>query len=139
MIARGISLTKVLAIDVGEKRVGLASSDELGMIAAPYGFMAREGSIQKVADIIVLENVGQIVVGMPYMPSGTLGTQAADVQEFIAELKEQTSVAMDFENEVLSSVEATSRLKSMKRKIKDKGEVDAMAATIILESYLNRR
>lgn len=131
-------MTKILAIDVGEKRVGLAASDETRMIAAPFGFLDREGSVEKVVDIISRENIGQIVVGLPYMPSGTLGTQAEDVQNFVAELREQTKLGIDFENEVLSTVEATNRLKSMKRKIKDKGEVDAMAATIILEGYMSR-
>ena len=132
-------MQKILSIDVGEKRVGLATSDELGIIASPFGFIDRDGAVQKIIDIIVQENIGQIVVGLPYMPSGTLGTQAEDVQKFVGELQSVTKVGIDFENEVLSSVEAANRLKQMKRKIKDKGEVDAMAATIILESYMSRR
>ena len=129
---------KILAIDVGEKRVGLATSDELGMLASPYGFLDRDGSIDKITGILMQENIGQIVVGIPFMSDGSLGTQAEDVQRFVAELHTKTKVGIDFENEMLSSVEAVNRLKAMKRKIKDKGEVDAMAATIILESYLNR-
>ena len=132
-------MQKILSIDVGEKRVGLATSDELGIIASPFGFIDRDGAVQKIADILVQENIGQIVVGLPYLPSGTLGSQAEDVQKFTAELRPITKIGIDFENEVLSSVEATNRLRQMKRKIKDKGEVDAMAATIILESYMNRR
>ena len=131
-------MAKILAIDVGEKRVGLAASDETQMIAAPFGYIDRTGAIEKISDIVSQEAIGLVVVGMPFMPSGTLGSQAVDVQAFVASLREMIKVDIDFENEVLSSVEATNRLKSMKRKIKDKGEVDAMAATIILESYLNR-
>jgi putative Holliday junction resolvase len=131
-------LTKILSIDVGEKRIGLAASDETQMIAAPFGFLDREGSIEKILGFILAENIGRIVVGMPYMPSGSLGTQSKDVQKYIAELRAVTNLDIDLENEVLSSVEAIDRLKMMKRKIKDKGEVDAMAAAVILESYMNR-
>ncbi len=129
---------KILSIDVGEKRVGLATSDELGIIASPYGYLERDEAISKIGDIVTQENIGQIVVGLPYLPSGALGSQAEDVQHFVRELQGATHVGIDFENEVLSSVEATNRLKQMKRKIENKGEVDAMAATIILECYMNR-
>lgn len=132
-------MTKVLAIDVGEKRVGLATTDETRMIAAPYGFLEREGSVAKIVDIIRVEEIGQLVIGMPYLPSGDLGSQAEDIEHFAADLGALTSLNITFENEILSSVEASNRLKGMKRKIKDKGEVDAMAATIILEGYLSRR
>ena len=131
-------MTKILSIDVGEKKVGLATTDETQMIAAPFGFLDRQDSIPKILDIITKENIGQIVVGIPYLPSGGLGSQAEDVQGFVTELRGKTRVGIDFENEILSSVEATNRLKAMRRKIKNKGEVDAMAATIILEGYLNR-
>jgi len=131
-------LTKVLAIDVGEKRVGLSTCDELRMIASPYGFLQREGSLEKIVGIVSSEEIGQIVIGLPQLSSGDLGTQAEDIQQFATALGDLTKIPIDFENEILSSVEATNRLKRMKPKIKDKGEVDAMAATIILESYLNR-
>lgn len=109
------------------------------MLASPYGYLDREGAEDKIAAIIAQENIGQIVVGLPYLPSGLLGTQAEDIQHFARSLQETVEVGIDFENEVLSSVEATNRLKQMKRKIQNKGEVDAMAATIILESYMSRR
>lgn len=131
-------MQKILAIDVGEKRVGLATSDRLGMLAAPFGFLEREGAVPKIVELITQEGIEQIVVGLPYLASGDLGSQAEDVQRFVTELQAMTSTSIDFENEMLSSAEAANRLKTMKRKIKDKGEVDAMAATIILESYLNR-
>jgi putative holliday junction resolvase len=89
--------------------------------------------------LITKENIGSIVIGMPYLPSGGLGSQAEDVKEFARELQSVVELEIDFENEVLSSVEAANRLKLMKRKMENKGEVDAMAATIILESYMNRR
>ena len=132
-------MQKILAIDVGEKRVGLATSDELGMTASPFGYLDREVSIQKIVDITIEENIVEIVIGMPYLPSGGLGSQAEDVKKFAEELGKVVELEIDFENEMLTSVEATNRLKQMKRKLTNKGEVDAMAATIILESYMGRR
>lgn len=131
-------MTKVLAIDVGEKRVGLSTCDELRMIASPYGFLPREGVLEKIAAIVASEDIGQIVVGLPQLSSGDMGTQADDIRKFAGELGAIVAIPVDFENEILTSVEAVNRLKRMNRKIKHKGEVDAMAATIILESYLNR-
>lgn len=128
---------KVLAIDVGEKRVGLATTDELRMIATPYGFVDRESSVTKIVNLIKEEDISQIVFGLPYLSSGDLGTQATDVKAFATEIEPMVSIPIAFENEILSSVEATNRLKTMGKKIQNKGEVDAMAATIILESYLN--
>ena len=129
---------RILSIDVGEKRVGLAMTDEMAIIASPYGFVERKDSVEKIKQIIMEEHVHQIVVGLPYLPSGGLGSQAADVQQFVSDLSKVTSLPIEFENEILSSVEATNRFKQAKKRIKDKGEIDAMAATIILESYLTR-
>jgi putative Holliday junction resolvase len=139
MTIRGNRLTKILSIDVGEKRVGLATTDEMQLIAAPFGFLERKTAMENILSIIKQENIGQIVIGIPFILNGRLGSQAQDVQNFITELRGKTKLGIDFENEVLSSVEASNRLKAMKRKIKHKGEVDAMAATIILESYMNGR
>lgn len=138
MTALGTELTKVLAIDVGEKRVGLATCDELRMISSPFGFLEREGSLAKIVEIISSEGIGQLVVGLPQLSSGDLGNQAEDVKAYVAELEGQTTLDIAFENEILSSVEAANRIKQSGRKIKHKGELDAMAACVILESYLNR-
>lgn len=130
-------MSVILALDVGERRVGVAKTDELEIIASPFGFFDREVAIEKIADIISEEMVDLIVVGMPYLPSGGLGSQAEDVNLFIEELKAATSLDIETENEVLTSVEAEKRLKSMKKSF-EKGDIDAMAATVILESYLRK-
>ena len=129
---------RILAIDVGQKRVGLAITDELQMFASPYGCIAREGSVSEISVIIKNENISSIVIGMPYLPSGGLGGQASDVELFVTELKSKVSLPLDFEDEVLTSVEAEDRLTKMGSKYV-KGDIDAMAATIVLESFLSRR
>jgi putative Holliday junction resolvase len=127
---------KILALDIGEKRVGLAVSDELGMTASPFKTIQRKEAVSEIAEIVIGEGVGKVVVGVPYLASGELGSQATDVWKFIEELKPRVSVEIDFENEILTSYEAEERLKDKKKKNKE--DIDSMAAVIILESYLAR-
>ena len=127
---------KILACDVGMKRVGLAMSDDLGMIASPFGVVERTEAINEIVETVIREEVDKIVVGVPYLASGKLGSQADDVWSFIEDLKDRVEVPIDYENEHLTSAEAAERLKLKKKKTK--GDVDSMAATIILESYLKK-
>jgi putative holliday junction resolvase len=127
----------VLAIDVGEKRIGLAKSDELSIIASPYGWIPRDGAVDELREIIEKENVEVLVVGMPYLPSGGLGSQAKDIEKMIEDIKRSIELPIETESEVLSSVEAEKRLREMNKNF-EKGDIDAMAACILLESYLRR-
>lgn len=138
-IAQGNKLSKYIAIDVGTKRVGLAASDDLGIIAKPVLTIERDGAVEYIAGLVETEKVSRIVVGLPYLPSGRLGSQSKDVIEFVEELHKETDLPIDYENEVLTSVEAENRLKSLSKKRINKADVDAMAACIILESYLNNQ
>ena len=132
-------MTRILGIDVGEKRVGVAISDAAGIMASPYGFLDRASALDKLLDIIREEKVGEIVVGMPRLHNGKLGSQASDVNDFVIELQQKTNLPIGFENEILTSHEAKRRLaEASGGKIPQKGEIDAMAAAIILEDYLNR-
>lgn len=129
---------KILGLDVGEKRIGLATSDELGILVSGQGAVLRKDALDYLPEYVKKEGIDLVVVGMPYLPSGGLGSQAEDVKKFMDQLSAATSVKLDTESEVLTSVEAENRLKDMKIKIKDKSEIDEMAAMIILESYLRR-
>lgn len=130
-------MSRILSLDVGEKRIGLATTDELLITCSPFGFIEREGALGRLAGIIKDENIEKLVVGMPFLPSGPLGSQAEDVLRFVEELK-TLGISIDFEDEVLTSVEAERRLRSLKNPNFQKGDVDAMAACIILESYLRK-
>lgn len=131
-------MAKILAIDLGEKRVGLAISDELNIIAMGFGFLDREIAFEKIVSIIAKEKVEKVVVGLPKLASGDLGSQATDIQDFTGRLISEINVPIEYENEILTSVEAEKRLKEIGRKVKDKGEIDEMSAVIILETYLRR-
>lgn len=130
-------MSKILSLDVGEKRIGLATTDELLITCSPFGFIARETALEQLGEIIESENIQKLVVGMPFLPSGNLGSQAEDVQRFIDNLKEKFSLPIEFENEVLTSIEAERRLRDSKKSF-EKGDIDSMAACIILESYLRK-
>ena len=131
-------MSKYLAIDVGTKRVGVAVSDDLAIIASPYATFDRERSIDKIVSIMESDNVTKIIVGLPYLPNGKLGSQAGDINLFVDQLRKYTQKPIVFENEVLTSVEAENRLKKISKKRLVKTDIDAMAACIILESYMGR-
>ena len=129
---------RILAIDVGESRVGLAISDELRVIASPYGFVSREKSLEEINLIINKEDISGILIGIPLLASGEMGSQSEDVKKFAEEIKSITNIKIDYENEILSSVEAKNRLEQIKKPYQ-KGDIDAMAACIFLETYLRER
>jgi putative Holliday junction resolvase len=131
-------VAKVFALDIGEKRIGIASSDELEIIAAPFGFVERKEGVEELGKIFKSKNAEKVVIGMPYLPSGGLGSQAEDVKKFIEEFKQKIDLPVVLENEVLTSKEAEKRFKDAGKRNVLKGEIDALAATIILEQYLRR-
>ena len=124
---------KVMALDVGTKRIGIALSDYLQVIATPHSFISRVAEIVKIAK----ENrVEKIVVGVPINMDGTFGSQAKDCQDFSQKL-----IGFDIilEDERLTSEEAEERLRSRKVDFrKNKGLVDMESACVILEQYLGK-
>lgn len=131
---------KIMALDVGTKRIGIALSDYLQVIATPHSTIQRVPENKAIEDIIKLarENrVEKIVVGVPINMDGTQGFQAQDCIEFAQNLQ---GFDIIFEDERLTSEEAEQRLKSRKIDFrKNKGLVDMESACVILEQYLSRK
>ena len=131
---------KVLALDVGTKRIGIALSDYLQVIATPHSTIPREPEVKAVEIIkaIATENrVEKIVVGVPINMDGTHGFQAEDCKNFA-----QNFLGFDiiYEDERLTSEEAEQRLRARKIDFrKNKGLVDMESACVILEQYLSRK
>jgi len=134
-------LMKILGIDYGSKRIGLAISDELGITARPLTVIARK-NLER--DLDVLENImrenkaEQIVLGLPLRLDGTRGIQCEKVEKFAATLQARFALPIILWDEALSTWEAdelmiTAGIKSRKRR----EMVDKIAAGIILQSYLN--
>ena len=130
---------KVMALDVGTKRIGVALSDYLQVIATPCVCIAREpeqNAIDEITRIAKENRVEKIVVGVPVNMDGSLGYRAQNCIDFSQKL-----VGFDIilEDERLTSEEAEERLRERKVDFrKNKGLVDIESACIILEQYLGK-
>ena len=132
---------RVLAIDHGMKRMGIALSDELKMIAQPLEFILSEPFNQFLArlkEIIREKEVELILVGLPRNMDGSYGPAALKVQEFVAVLKETLVIPIKTWDERLTSAQANRFLIAANvRRSKRKEKVDQTAAAILLQSYLD--
>ena len=134
----------ILAVDFGERRIGLALSDPLSIIARPYRTLdTREtpDPFKAIADIVRLENAGRVLVGYPYRLNGSAGTKAGAVDRFIARLETVLGdVPVERVDERYSSVEAQEILNKKNRKRRGgKAAIDRFAAAVFLQDYLNER
>ncbi|HWP98431.1 MAG TPA: Holliday junction resolvase RuvX [Syntrophomonadaceae bacterium] len=133
---------KVLALDVGEKRIGIALSDSLGMTAQGHSVLERQNKsrdFHHILDLCQQNEVSRIVVGLPLNMNGTVGPKALEIQGFAAELGAFTGLEIVFWDERLSTVSAERTLleADVSRK-KRKGLRDKLAAVYILQTYLDR-
>src|SRR5438477_5176188 len=132
---------RILAIDHGTKRMGIAVSDELGMIAQPLEFIPAEPFARflgRLKQILSEKQVELILVGMPRNMDGSYGPAALKVQEFVAALKDAVTVPIKMWDERLTSAQANRFLiEGNVRREKRKEKVDKMAAAILLQSYLD--
>jgi putative Holliday junction resolvase len=132
---------RVLAIDHGTKRIGLAISDELGVIANPLEFVPAEpfaGFIERLREIIREKHVELLLVGMPRNMDGSFGPAALKVEEFIAVLRSAVAIPIKSWDERLTSAQANRMLiQGGVRRDKRKEKVDKTAAAILLQSYLD--
>jgi putative holliday junction resolvase len=123
---------RLLGIDYGSKRIGLALSDESGRFAFPHSVVLNSGKV--VGEISVIcrkEEVGKIVIGESLNFKGEKNAIMNDIEKFAEELKNETNLPVYFENEILTSVEA-SRIQG------DNEMNDASAAALILKSYIDK-
>lgn len=133
---------RILAIDHGTKRVGLAISDETATIAQPLEDLPaqpQERLLARIGEIVAQRNVQEVVVGLPRNMNGTFGPAAQTAQEFVAALKRVLTVPVNTWDERLTSVQANRFLiESGVRREKRREKVDQTAAAILLQSYLDR-
>ena len=131
---------KVMALDVGTKRIGVALSDFLLMVANGHSCIQRQPEDSAITEILKIakENrVEKIVVGIPYNMDGTQGVQAEDCKNFASKIQGYEII---FEDERLTSDTAEENLRNKKIDFKkNKGLVDIESACIILEQYLSRK
>lgn len=142
-LSRPRSIRRVLGLDVGSKRIGLAISDPLGITAQGLETLQRQnkrldfGQLEKV---ISDYEVSEIVVGYPLRMSGAEGIQAEKMQRFAEELRQRFPVPVHLWDERLSSAQANRLLRETDMSIKRRGQVvDQMAAVLILQSWMDAR
>jgi len=130
-----------MGLDIGERRVGVAIGDELGMISSPLTVVQRrDGDLAELRDLAIAKGVDRLVVGLPTGLSGREGPQAATVRQFADALG--TAVGQDirivFWDERLTTAVAERTLHESGRwRRRQKGDVDAVAAAVILQGYLD--
>ena len=132
---------RVLAIDHGTVRMGIAISDELKMIAQPLEFIPAEpfsGFLDRIKFLLSEYEVELLLLGMPRNMDGSYGDASIKVKEFEAILKKSTTIPIRTFDERLTSVQANRALTQGRvKKKKKRKNVDAMAAAILLQSYLD--
>lgn len=132
---------RVLALDLGARRVGLAVSDPSGLIAQPAGTVERRSTAQVlevIAGLVERLGVERIVVGLPQNMDGTEGKAARSARRFGALLQRRTARPVEFWDERLSTVEAE-RILSPVSPGRRRAARDSVAASLILSAYLQRR
>ena len=132
---------RILALDPGTKRIGVAISDELKLIAHPVEFIAAEPFaefLKRLKALLQEKEVELILVGMPRNMDGSYGPAALKVEAFVAALGKAVTIPIKTWDERLTSVQANRLLiQGNVRREKRKDKVDQMAAAILLQSYLD--
>ncbi|MBO8129687.1 MAG: Holliday junction resolvase RuvX [Peptococcaceae bacterium] len=131
---------RVMGLDIGDKRIGIALSDELGIAASGLEIYQRTSlnqDVKHIADLASRYDVGSIVAGLPKTLNGAIGPQAEKVLKFIEKLKKYIDVPVITWDERLTTVEVEKlMIDAGVRRSRRKKVIDKLAATVILNSYL---
>jgi putative holliday junction resolvase len=130
---------RYLALDLGDRRIGVAISDTLGIVARPLEIFprtSRERDAEHISALVRDLKIDGLVVGLPLNMDGSEGQQAEWVRDYTAALSAKLEVPVDFWDERLSTDQATEILRAQGR-APDKAHLDDVAAAVILQSYLD--
>jgi len=134
---------RLMGLDVGDKRIGIALSDEGFVIASPEETLERRGNRKDIAHLLDLaqrEDVSEILVGMPLSLNGSEGPQAQKVGRFIEALRAETDIPVTTWDERLTTVSAErALLEGDVSRAKRKKTIDRVAAALILQGYLDSK
>jgi len=135
------AMNRILGLDFGRARIGVAISDELQMLAQPLETIpANEEPASRVAEIVREKQVDHVVAGIPRQMNGQIGTAATEVLEFVEKLRAILPCPVVTWDERLTTVAAHRALRDAGKKTRDtRGYVDQVAAQMILQTYLDRR
>lgn len=139
-------MPRILGIDYGERRIGLALSDPTGIIASPLPTLVRRKGkrppVAPVARLVEENEVAEIVVGLPLTLEGEESDWTREVRAFGDALGERTGLPIAYQDERMTSVQAERAVRSLglsRRQREEKERVDAAAAVLILQAYLDSR
>jgi len=132
---------RIMGLDIGEKRIGVALSDPIGILASPLTQINRTGNraaIEAILELVHQYEVEHIIAGLPYSRDGSLGPQAQKVGSFLRKLSEQLDIPVETWDERYTTMTAEDKMiEAGIRKDKRKKQIDAAAAAIILQDYLD--
>lgn len=132
---------RILGLDIGKKRIGIAMSDPLGIIASPLMKINNTGTraaIDAIAELVQSHEVERIIAGLPYSLDGSMGPQAHRIVSFINKLSKRLDIPIETWDESYTTVAAEGKmLEAGIRKDKRKKQIDAAAAALILQEYLD--
>lgn len=137
---------RILGLDLGERSIGVAAADDRTRLAIPLTTIAPDGDpLEAIARLVAEQQAGELIVGLPLSLSGALGPQAQRVQALVEALAARLPIPVRTWDERLSSVEAGRRrppavrrtARGPARRAAPAGRLDALAAAIILQAYLD--
>jgi putative Holliday junction resolvase len=134
---------RILAVDYGRKRIGLALSDEMGLTAQPIGTLTRvnrQRDLSRLRDACRTRGVTHIIVGQPLHMTGEAGEMADEAARFAARLEKATGIGVELVDERLTSWEAERTVAETRSAVKRKrAAIDDVAAAVLLRDYLEKR
>ena len=135
-------MSRVLGIDFGTRRIGLALSDPTGMVASPLPFLENTGVkqvVSKLKEMVESQGIETVVVGLPRNMDGTYGPSAEKVRDFVAQIQPAISAKIITQDERLTTSQASRDLAQMGLSQKElRKKVDSSSATLILQQFLDR-
>jgi len=132
---------RILGLDVGERRIGVAAADERTRVALPIAVLERRNisaDLEAIARLVQEQAAEAVVVGLPISLNGSLGPQTQAVKAFAEELSARLALPVQYWDERLSTAEAQHRLAKVGHRGR-RARLDALAAAIVLQSYLDSR
>ena len=132
-----------MGLDIGDKRIGIAFSDPLEMLATPHSVLKRKDihhDLQSICELLDQKKVEQLVIGLPRLQDGSLGTQAAKTQQFVDEIKTVIDIPVEMFDERYSTDTAQQLLRDAGRNPQQvKENKDSAAAALILQWYMDSK
>lgn len=136
-------MARILGLDVGDKTIGVALSDPMLIAAQPYETIKRSKAkfdLNRIEEIVNENDISLIVVGLPKNMNNTMGPQSMKVISFVDLIKKRIDIDIVYQDERLTTVQSESVLIDMNvRRENRKSHIDKIAASFILQTYLDRR